>query len=324
VILPQLDYCCVDEGNLINLIHSHALTGRFLKRLTTDDTVKFTQKFRTNLYQLHTKIKKQVKKNLNAFCFIQSRLPDATQLICIKGFSTYVLVGKEEVFRFGDIDLLCKDNQALIETLIKLQYKQTRMPFLHELGEYTKGSIEVDLHSHFPIFSYGESFQYIDFPHSSKSAILQQNCSMKQQYIGFDTLLKHSLNVNTSSTINVRVADPNMLALIICAHSFMNYVNMWSISHRQKAYIRLGELADLFDLARHPAFDKNTFLALVTQFEGHDTVEWAVSMTQLLLGKSPFPFWTLKDKKLSFSGLDFPRCLWWNFWTTLQIGRAHV
>ncbi len=56
------------------------------------------------------------------------------------------------------------------------------------------------------------------------------------------------------------VADANMMILIICSHSFMNYTNIWSISHREKSYIKLGELWDIFDLIKHPSYSEEKLL----------------------------------------------------------------
>jgi hypothetical protein len=93
---------------------------------------------------------------------------------------------------------------------------------------------------------------------------------------------------------------------------------MWSISHREKAYVRLGEIADLFDLSRHPAFNSARFSQLVSRFGAHDAVEWAACVAGSLFGKNPLPIDVPVRLSDELPEGRFPRCLWWNFWVDLR------
>ncbi|MDQ1353412.1 MAG: hypothetical protein QG657_3718 [Acidobacteriota bacterium] len=309
-----------DEDVLINLVDKHNLSGRFMQKLTNHKGPSFTPKFNEALKDLHHETKSQVMRNINAFRSIKTQMPPSTGLIIIKGVSTYVLTSQEHTMRSGDIDLLSNDTTSLVRTLSEMAYQQTRAPFLHEIGEYTKGSIEVDIHDHFPVYGYTDSLLHTDLLPQNNPGIWRQSYTMKHTRITYDDLKKYSCQGNMSSTENVTAADPNILSVIICAHAFMNYTNMWSISHREKAYVRLGEIADLFDLVRHPAFADAYFLELVKQFQATDAVEWAANISSILFGKNPLPIHssTALDEELPKS--RFPRCLWWNFWADLPSG----
>jgi hypothetical protein len=113
----------------------------------------------------------------------------------------------------------------------------------------------------------------------------------------------------------VSVPDPALLA-IICAHGFMNFTNIWSISHREKPYVKLAELADLRDLTRHPWFDVDRFSELALALDATDAIEWAAQVSEELLGSSPLP-----GLRASRHDHSVPRCLWWSFWADVPVGR---
>ncbi len=309
-----------DEDMLIDLVDVHNLSGRLMQRLRGRSAPRLTPKFKENLSDLYALTKRKSIQNVNAVRQIQDLLPLNTDVIIIKGVSTYVLVGQESIMRAGDIDVLSNNNSAVVDTLLNLDYQQTRAPFLHEVGEYTKDTIEVDVHDHFPVYSYTDLLLNANLTPSSNSGVWHQSYTMKQCAITYSDLRKHSYQGNKPDTMNITVADPNILAIIICAHAFMNYTNMWSISHREKAYVRLGEIGDLFELVNHPAFSAGIFLSLVERFEALDAVEWAANVTSVLFGKNPLPLGSSVTLGEELPNTRFPRCLWWNFWANLPSG----
>ncbi len=306
-----------DEEVLIGLIDLHNLSGRFLQKLANHDAPYFTPEFKEAVNKLHLQTKKRVIQNMNAVREINKKLPASTKLIVIKGFSAHVLTGEENVMRSGDIDIVCNNAEILVDTLSNMGYRQTRTPFLHEVGEYTKGDIEIDIHNHFPVYFYPDLILNADLMPHNNSGIWQQNYKIKQRKITYNDLSNNSFQGGMPNATHITVADPNILSIIICAHAFMNYTNIWSISHRRKAYVRLGEIADLFDLANHKFFNNKKFLSLVKQFDAKDAVEWAANTAFILFGKNPLPV----PDKINFSNefpyARFPRCLWWNFWASI-------
>ena len=309
-----------DENELIELIEAHKIPGRFIHRLAGQDVFCFTRHFKGEIAKLHLQTKELCRQNIEAIHVIKSALPRDVDIIIIKGISTYVLVGHERVMRLGDIDILSNSPRALVDTLIRLGYVQTRPPFMHEIGEYTKGVVEVDIHGNFPVCSFDQSLLEADLVPSANPGVWQQNHRSRQNPISFNDLMLNSHKGNTSDVMGITVADPNVLAIIICAHGFMNYINMWSISHREKAYVSLGEVADLFELVRHPKFNIDTFQSIAKNNEATDAIAWASSVTSVLFGKALFAANGDGDRERHRNEMPqgrFPRCLWWGFWADL-------
>jgi len=251
---------------------------------------------------------------------ISGQLPHNVGVIIIKGMSTYILTEQDYTMRCGDIDVFSSDSAALVRALTEMGYRQSKAPFLYEVGEYSKGAIEIDVHSYFPVYSYSESLLSANLTPDSHPDIWRQSYRMHQHKISYDNLRSNAYRSRAINTEGITVPDPNMLAIILCSHAFLNYTNMWSISHREKAYVRLGEIADLFDLAAHPAFRSAKFLSLVKQFSAKDAVEWAASVASSLFGRNPLPVPSSVRLDDELPEGRFPRCLWWDFWINLPSG----
>lgn len=93
----------------------------------------------------------------------------------------------------------------------------------------------------------------------------------------------------------------------------MNFTNAWSISHREKPYVRLGELADLADLTADPRFDHDVFTELVRQLGAGDAVGWAAWALESLVGPVDLP--RAEDAR-------HPRCLWWSWWADVPVAEG--
>lgn len=314
----------LNEEILIDLVGAHNLSGRLLKRLTDGEYLGFSPRFGKALKELHSETKRQVTQNMRITRLVREQLPSTAGMITIKGFCTYVLLGQETVMRSGDIDVISDNTDALVSTLKDMGYLQTRAPFMHEIGEYTKDDIEIDVQSYFPVYAFSSALRGDVLSPYGNPGIWRQDYTTTRREITHDLLSRHMYQGNTADTRGITIADANMLSIIICAHAFMNYINLWSISHRKKAYVRLGELADLTALVSHPTFDKNIFLSLVELLDARDAVEWAAATTSLLLGKNflPIPSRVAIDGELPSA--RFPRCLWWHFWAALPSKRNEL
>ena len=306
-----------DVPALLDLIKAHNLSERILHRINKSTPPWVHSEFLDGLYELQLANRQKINSNIIALRELRDELTEHTHALMIKGFSTYILCNQEETLRGGDIDLLSNNPDEVISKLISLGYSQTRMPFLHELGEYTRESIEFDIHDNFPVNYYSDNLLQADLVPSSNPDAWVQNYQFLHKEIRFSNLAENACYGRNDRTSHVMVTDPNYLAIVLCAHAFMNYVNMWSISHREKTYIRLSEIADLFVLSKHPLFQKEKFLSYVKYYRANDAVEWAASIATRLLGENPLPVtFTLNDHSFS---QRFPRCLWWNFWAALPL-----
>ena len=311
---PKLKY---DERRLIQLIDLHGLSGRFVSRVKNENVNYFSRSFINKVEHKHQTIKQKIKLNIIAIRRLNRMLPSNIYTVVIKGISTYVVVHKKEIIRAGDVDILSNKLNYIIKSLKADGYTLTKNPFLHESGEYSKNGVEFDLHKYFPVCRYSKKLKSL-----SKKGILKHNdSSLLYERISFKDIYKDSyLDKSYSETKNIRVVDISLLAVIICSHAFMNYVNMWSISHRKKTCIRLGELADLAMCCKHKDFNHKKFIGYVNKYQAYDSVEWAARVCKLLFGYNPLPL-RLRDGDQN-GNILYPRCIWWNFWALFPLNNS--
>ena len=302
----------VGDDRLIDLIDRHAVAGRCLRRLASEPAPWAGKTLTDALRDMQETTLARIRAQ-------RARLEDIVaecqphEVVVIKGMSTYVLVAEPHTARCGDVDIVCAEPDMVVRALRRLGYRQTRAPFLHEIGEYSRGDVEVDVHAYFPVWSYSESLRRADLDPAHHPGRWCQDHAMLERPIRYPDLASRGLQPIPSAAAGMFVPDPALLSVILCAHAFMNYTNMWSISHRSNPCIRLGEIADLVDLARHPAFRARDFRRLVSRFGADDAVRWVEHVASALLGATPWP----TPGAAAVDGIadaGFPRCLWWNFW----------
>jgi hypothetical protein len=305
----------LDDEVVLDLVDRHALSGRLLRRL---DGAPLPLWMSSNLYRgltgLYADAQKMLDLHAAATAEMAAELGDPSEPVLVKGISTYLVTGEPHTIRCGDIDLVCADGDRLIEVLTRLGYRRTRDPFLHEAGEFTRGLTEVDLHSYFPVYSYAGLGRSDLNPADHDGIWHQHGYRMPLNRIGYQDLAQDRIRRSVGTTGQVSVPDPCLLAIILCAHAFMNFTNVWSISHRAKPYVRLAELADLHDLVRHEAFDRGRFLRLVQHFDATDAVQWTGWASTILTGGNVLPAPTSQPVPDTF-----PRCLWWSLWADIPV-----
>ena len=311
-------------GDIETFVDIHNLVGILLLQT---ERIKKTFPEKNIIGRLRNKqisIEKHVNNNINSIQELYNNLPKNTEYIIFKGISAYILTGCKGILKKGDIDILSNNPGALIETLIKLGYKQTKEPFLNELGEYTKNRSEFDVQSYFPVYSYPKILLKSELqPYKNIGKWLQNYC-VKQKNILFEDLYRHYYISKNRFMLKSKVADVNMLMVIICAHAFLNYINIWSISYRENVCIKIGEMLTLFKLAKHKLFNYNVFSQIVELFEAQDAIKWVGNVCKALFGRSPFPICDSNTLKTKDFLNGFPRCLWWNFWVDVPVFPAEL
>ena len=296
-----------DENKLLELIKKHQIIGR-IKQLIKDNKYEkyFSSSFLNNLENEYKDSLDFANRNLLALKEINKKIKEKEKLpIVIKGFSNYLINEDINSIRSGDIDLLPENIEIFIDLLKENGFKLTKIPFLHEAGEYTKQGVEIDIHKYFPIYRYDESLPHL------KSVSLNEFYTMP-----FKKMLKEELNDSAyfSEKHKIKVIDPNFYILIICSHAFMNYTNIWSISHRDNTYTKIGELWDIFDLLKSANYSKEKFLSLVKKYNAYDCVSWTGKVLKAIFNYNPLSFIENKRKNLH----EYPKCLWWNFWINIE------
>lgn len=148
-----------DTGTLLNLVDLHGLTGKFLYRIQREKVSWATPELLYSLKKLQFSTLMKINRNVKALFRLGKKLPKEKEIILIKGISTYLLTNKEETLRFGDMDILTNDHHTVLKVLLYQGYKQTKAPFMHELGEYSKNGVEFDIHDYFPIYAYSDELK---------------------------------------------------------------------------------------------------------------------------------------------------------------------
>lgn len=313
--VPPPDGLILDEDLLLAMVDRHALAGRLLRRLQVSPPPPWaTSSVLSRLAALYDETRARLCLHTEAAAQIVAEFSASSQPVLIKGISTYLVTGAAHTVRCGDIDLVCSDGDRMIEVLTGLGYHRTRDPFMHEVGEFTREETEIDVHAHFPVHGYtGLDRSGLD-PTAFPGVWHQMGYRMSVCEVDWTDLDRGRIRTPDGAPAGVSVPDPCMMAIILCAHAFMNFTNIWSISHREKPYVRLGELADLQDLAKHPAFDSGRFLRMVSEFGASDAVHWASWASRVLIGWNPLP-----EVRGGGPSERFPRCLWWSFWTDVPV-----
>ncbi|MFD4789825.1 nucleotidyltransferase family protein [Streptomyces sp. NPDC058459] len=294
-----------DDRVLLDLIGQHALSGRLQHRLPTGPPW-LRDRLGGPVAAMHADTLALADAHVRAVERIVAALGEQPPPVVVKGIATGLLTGEKHLLRCGDIDLVCAGGEPLIETLTRLGYERTRAPFLHELGEFTREGVEIDVHAYVPVPGYG-AVRHADLtPPEHTKTWYQPRRALSMHRIRHRRLVDGAVTVG-----RVSVPDPCLLTIVLCAHAFLNFTNMWSLSHRAKPYVKLAELADLHALVQHPAFDTPRFLTLVEDLDAGDAVGWAGWASTVLLGTNPLP--------VPASTGPFPRCLWWDFWVRFPV-----
>lgn len=304
-----------EEEQLIQLIILHNIPGRILSCIEKHNLGKyFSSVFLQSLSDISKSFFYDVSANIDAVAETLTAIKNKDDRfpIVIKGFSNYLLTDNAIVIRRGDIDIVPVDIEEYISILSSSGYRMTKGPFLHEAGEYSKDGIEFDIHRFFPVYRYDEQIKNL-------KKLRGIPFEMPYEIIDYSMLKNNSFK--SLKNHGIVVADANMMILIICSHSFMNYTNIWSISHREKSYIKLGELWDIFDLIKHPSYSEEKLSGYIKYFKAEDCVSWTGAILNELFNYNPLPCVTVPFENVN---RVFPKCLWWHIWEYLPTTREQL
>lgn len=292
-----------NEDELLEVIGAHHISGRIIKIFSKNNSKFFSASFIDKLHKLHEKELMQVQNNIRCAIEIESEGNFPKPSIAIKGYTYYTLSSDSQVIRSGDIDIIPYNTSAYIDVLEKLGYTRTRPPFIHEAGEFNRRGIEIDVHYFFPIYRYQDELRKTNrFDNLNNTSYIMP--FEKLEYLDVEKNIYQRIK-----TTNPYIYDANISILIMCAHMFMNYTNIWSISHREKPYVKLGELWDVFEMTNHDSYSKNNLLELIEKYKAHDCIKWAGIILKMVFGSNPLPI-DISNETIN----DYPKCLWWNIW----------
>ena len=144
-----------------------------------------------------------------------------------------------------------------------------------------------DIHRYFPVLGYTNFTTAWNLLPERNPGCWDQTGNVPGLQFGqihYQDLLEHSLYGLAPETNDLLVPDPNMCALIFCAHAFQNIEQTMAVPWM---VVCLAELANLCDMTRHPRFDQQKFHALVNKFDAHYAVELVGDLIETYLGFNP-------------------------------------
>ncbi|MBC6445046.1 MAG: nucleotidyltransferase family protein [Alphaproteobacteria bacterium GM202ARS2] len=292
-----------DVELLVKLIAEHNLQGRCLRH-RQDLQERFPGPLLAEIATTHQQTEANYRRNVGALGAVIDHFGHEVGTI-IKGFSIFLLTRDPALLRCGDIDLVLADARALIEHLLDTGYVQTRQPFMHEIGEFTRDGVEFDLQWGFPISRYPDSIWGAPKRPVWGAGLMQATLIEAAELNADNTHL-------STETPPICIPSAEFAVLIAAAHSFMNFTNLWSISHREKTWLRLAELADVQEMTVLDGFSRARFAQLVERYQAWDIVAWIDWIWTMLSGR---PIFNLSSQRPFPSAA--PCCLWWNLWIDL-------
>ena len=260
----------VDTSRLLALVRANRLEGRFIRRLREARPHWATDEFVDQVAAHYSNALNSFRMQVNTLQEIGEVLPvSAAPPIAIKGFSTFVLTRNPAVLhRSGDIDVLAPNPAALVAKLLDLGYKSWKAPTLHDFANLRRGSLDIDIHQYFPIWSYRRD---------DESTAIEYRALTYQDLAAPGTTAIEEVHT-------WRVPNHAAAALIACANVFKDFLCFWSYMGRRRLPIRLGDLADIWELAQHKAFDRELFWSSVERWHAEDAVAFVDFLLAVYLG----------------------------------------
>lgn len=295
--LPELDA-------LIDRIENHRLEGRTRRYFQEFDELGYPSDFMDAISKSLDRRNDKYKRILLSLEKITKGLSSSFGVV-IKGFTTYLLLEDCAVLRCGDIDLVVDDGENIIKSLLDNGFGKTRSAFLHEIGEYTKNDVEFDLQWGFPVPCYPSGGRI------SERTLTAHNIA-PLSYIDANRLAESS-EIRRIADWEFAIPTCEMAVLIAVSHAFQNFTNVWSISHRENAWLRLAELADILELTNSANFSPQKFSALALEFGAVDAVTWTNNVLVMLWNRDVFKLGSGTKNTSSM-----PICVWWNLWTRVS------
>lgn len=285
VELPAL--LAVDRDRLLVLLARHKLSERFLDRLTRERPPWGDTRLRVGLWTWCREARAQIhERRLAALREIAGRLPSGSPpLIVVKGIATYGLTGDRRTLSYGgDIDVFAEDPERLRRTMQGLGYA-CEMLKGHDFAALSRDGVAVELHDHFPVYSYPDGVLAADLtPARHPGHWFQSFPSRTPAQIRYPDLLAHA-RANVFGEPNIAVPDPDMAALILCAHEFREYLHLPA----RDSKVKIGNLVEVGDLMRHADFVWDDFQTLVRRFDGQDSVRMVRAALREIGGGDPVP-----------------------------------
>lgn len=303
-----------DEELLLAAVRRHHMAVRLHHRLTQKRPMWARPSFVSNVADLAADARKRTRELYKAYRELCAATRDReVSPLLSKGFTFFLLLNNDRAVTWSrDLDLFSKNLPGLRDELTDIGYVADRKSppqphgrkIFHEFAKLDRGSIQIDLHSRFPAWSYppeaGE--EHVTSPPDNPGVWRCVNYVNRGEITIADLFANMVLRDGPDGQ-PVPVTGPEMTALVSACHLFANYLTEFP---RPFGTIRLGELANMNELISQPWFDWTLFELLASRCKAQDCVAFVLSLIEAFFGR----VYPIANGARRPREAVPPRCLW--------------
>jgi hypothetical protein len=310
----------LDTEKMLSLSFEHRVAGRLLARIRTEQPKWATKALSSGL---------ETQQGENARFFDQQKLALSSvrdryfqgndPIIVLKGIGYFARTKDEATLRRAfDLDIMVKSPDILVTALRRDRVQEYRNVSPHELINAKVDGMEIDLHGYYPIWRTENVTGEWQTQGANQGGPYRHSGEVIVSKLDFQAIADHAQPAGLFGTDGIYVPSPASAIVIICAHSFRDYISRSSVTMRTKAPVRFAEIAEIGDYLSLPEFSSEEFLDLVRRFHAHQAVSWMAQFVAFhandnrlasLVGVVPGK----ADEVLK----GFPRAVWTGFFATI-------
>ena len=282
----------IDSDALLRLVAVHRITGRMLRRLQRDPQRWADDEMVSKLASMQSADEEGVGRQIEVFRELHDAYSSSCRIVMpIKGFASHLLLGDQATMRpAGDIDIACSSQEHLIEALAALGFTRhdAEAVSLHLFSpKLYRDDMVIDAYDFVPVWKYPQKTNLTAHTTEHGAVVFNPKILPKYGRIYFPDLIRHTVQYPTPESRPFVIPNHTMMAFLLCTHIFRDFFQ--ALPHPTIPLLKLGTLADLYDLARHPSFVREAFVKLIEQFDGEDCVLFAGKLLEAYFGQNPLP-----------------------------------
>lgn len=318
--VPMPTGSALDESALRDAVFHHRIAGRFIQRLAGAPPAWASAQLVEFLQAQHDRALDTLRRQLVAVREACAAIDSpAGPPVLLKGVTTYALTGDPFHVRHSeDADVIVPALEPAKGRLEELGYKYWPPAAAQEYGYFRRPGMQIDLHRHFPVWSYSPDIVRADLSAASNPGVWVQRGNAERTPIEYPDVLAAARSGLTPNTADLRIVEPTLAVLLLCSHAFRDYARLIVSPHGP--CVHLYELADARDLARHPRFDGHRFRSLTRSLGAECSVRFMNALLVPLLRCEPLPLDAGSgDGQPQSEQPRFPRRIWngYGFWIDL-------
>ena len=308
-----------NSQDMLALFITHRVVGRVLERIDEEAPGWAGAELLTQLRAHHEKNEAFFHDQRKALKRLtENYLGAENEIMVMKGFSCHLLTGRRAAIRESyDLDIVVADPNSLIERMKADNVSEYRHVSPHELLNAEIEGVHIDLHGYYPSWRSTPDAGYTRLDSIGDIAYCHHHGKLVVDKLTADCLFENPVRDNAYDFERVYIAEPAICALIICAHSYRNYLSRSSVTVRNKPPVRFVDLAELNDLLSLEAFDTERFCTLTRDRRAEASVRWAAHLLHDYLDDDRMLQALIKYEIATETAVPAPISVWGGFWSAL-------